>query len=226
MFNWLKNKKTLPAFWLQYLEIVKAQPSRHTPLEELTYVVFDTETTGLNDRKDKILSIGAVKVSNNRFSISESLDFRLYQEYEVKQEAIQIHGLLPGKPEQQLSEIEAIQQFLKFVGNSIVVGHHVAFDVAMINRVLKRQVGNVKLKNKCIDTRNLAIRVEHVIKPDIVKPGNYTLDALCKRYHISMSDRHTAAGDAYITAVLLLKLIHRLKKRNMTNYGQLLKQNA
>ncbi|MCB0644764.1 MAG: hypothetical protein KDC44_24130, partial [Phaeodactylibacter sp.] len=84
--------------------------------------------------------------------------------------------------------------------------------------------GKARLQNRLVDTRDLAIRVEHVIKPDIVKPGNYTLDSLCRRYQIPMSDRHTAAGDAYITAILLLKMLHRLKKRGIANFGQLLSQ--
>jgi len=79
-----------------------------------------------------------------------------------------------------------------------------------------------QLKNKYLDTAKLAIRVEHLHPTQLLKPSDYTLDALCNRYKIPMHDRHTAAGDALLTSLLSLKLLSKLKKRGVKTLGDLL----
>ncbi|HKK78702.1 MAG TPA: hypothetical protein VJ933_03695, partial [Phaeodactylibacter sp.] len=78
----------------------------------------------------------------------------------------------------------------------------------------------VKLKNKGVDTAVLARRLAN--HPQLAKRGAFGLDQLCQDYHIPMSDRHTAAGDAYITAILLMKMLRRLEKRGVRTLGDLL----
>jgi len=102
----------------------------------------------------------------------------------------------------------------------VLVGHHLRFDISILNEALKKRHAG-KLRNPLIDTRDLALRVEKGRGGHDDQPGNYSLDALCQRYHIPGSDRHTAAGDAYITAILLLKLLGRLRKRGVIKLGEI-----
>ena len=90
----------------------------------------------------------------------------------------------------------------------------------MVNKVLQRELRQ-KLKNKVLDTSHLARRL--ALKPQHARPGTFGLDNLCRLYQIPMHDRHTAGGDAFITAVLLLKLLARLRKRGVHTLGDLLK---
>jgi len=225
MFNWLRNIRSInhdsPPFWRQYLAAFDTKLDLRQLIEEGDFVVFDTETTGLNVKKDKILSIGAVRVKNWEIDLSDSFDHLVNQEYQSEnQQSITIHGILPVLREESLEEEQAIQAFLDYVGNSILVGHHVAFDIRMVNKSLRR-LKLSKLKNKHLDTAYLANRVQ----------GNYNhmqnqrlgLDELCQKYGISPTDRHTAAGDAFLTAILFMKLLYKLKKRGVRNLADLLR---
>lgn len=225
IFNWvtkiLGTSRDHPEFWRQYLASFDGTLGNRTPIEEIGFVVFDTETTGLDSRKDRILSIGAVKVQNWQIDLRQSLDCYVQQSYQPVGETIEVHGILPGTHnEYNIDEIEAVKQFVGYCHNSILVGHHVAFDISMVNQVLKGMIGQ-RLVNKRLDTAALAVRVSE--KKDYEQPGTYGLDTLCKKYKIPMSDRHTAAGDAFITAVLLMKLLARLKSRGVKTMGDLLR---
>ncbi|MBK8492479.1 MAG: 3'-5' exonuclease [Saprospirales bacterium] len=212
-----------PQFWLDYLDQNRYPPGKNTPLEEVCFVVFDTETTGLNPRTDKILSIGAVRVKGEQMDLNLTFErILLHENIPINKEAIGIHGILPGKSLTGREEGPALADFLSFIGNSILVGHHLQFDIAIVNEALRRHKAG-KLKNPFLDTRLLAIRLEKGLGAVDHQPGQYSLDALCQRYQITPSDRHTAAGDAYLTAILLLKLLSRLKKRGVKTLGQLLR---
>ena len=210
-----------PPFWESYLEQVSRAQSNKLPLEEVRFVVFDTETTGLQYKTDRILSIGAVEVQGGQIRTHQALDCVLQQpEAFLSKEAIPIHGILPGSSLQGLREGDALSAFLGFAGNAVLTGHHVTFDLAMLREALRRQ-GCGRLKNPTLDTRTLAIRLEKGRGATDPDAGRYSLDALCLRYDIPDSDRHTAAGDAYITAILLLKLLARLRKRGVKTLGEL-----
>ena len=225
IFNWLTNllgpSSDHPEFWRAYLASLDGALGKRMPIEEVCFVVFDTETTGLDPKKDRILSIGAVKVHNWQIDLSQRLDCYVQQSYQSPGATIEVHGILPGSNKaQDIDEIEAVKNFIEYCHNSVLVGHHVAFDISMVNQVLKGMIGQ-KLVNKSLDTASLASRVSE--KKDYEQPGTFALDDLCKKYRIPMSDRHTAAGDAFITAVLLMKLLARLKKRGVKTLGGLLR---
>lgn len=225
MFNIFKKKKTTyPVFWQNYLDNQSQQMIRSTPINDLTFVVFDTETTGLNPRKDKILSIGAVKVHAQTIAIEQQFGCYVSQEH-INRETIPIHGILQKGKYEKVAQDTAIISFVEYVGDAILVGHNVGFDVAIINQALSH-FGNLKLKNKIIDTAPLAIRADGHSRNTIINSDDYTLDSLCLQYRISMSDRHTASGDAFITAILLIKLLAKLKARGVHTVGELLKRRS
>ncbi|AUC81712.1 PolC-type DNA polymerase III [Lacinutrix sp. Bg11-31] len=200
--NWFKHK-TYPNFYNAYAESFKHQ---RKSLEATRFVVFDTETTGLNPNQDYILSIGTVTVQDFNINVADSLECYLQQDH-FNAETVEIHGLLKAGNITKIEETKAIKLFLKHIEGAVLVAHHIAFDVAMINQALKR-MDLPKLKNKLVDTGQLYKNTKYV-KED----KHYSLDQLCNTFNITMHDRHTASGDAYLTAVLFLKLSALLKKK-------------
>lgn len=210
-----------PEFWKEYLASFQGALGKKTPIGEVRFVVFDTETTGLDFRKDYILSIGAVSVQNWQIDLGRRLECYVQRSYRPSREAVAVHGILPGSNlARGIDEIEAVKRFVEYCHGSVLAGHHVGFDIAMVDQALRGLIGR-KLANKRIDTAALARRVSG--RNDYEQPGAYGLDALCRLYNIPMSDRHTAAGDAFITAVLLMKLLARLKKRGVHTLGDLMR---
>lgn len=219
MFGKLFQKTDYPEFWQQYVELMRRPLPGKTPLREVPFAVFDTETTGLNPPKDKLLSIGGVKVLGGEIDVAESLELLLEQDVAPAQEDIAIHGIIPAVNDKQAGMAEALRRFVQWCGPCVLAGHHVAFDIAMINAALQ-QHGCGKLRNRSVDTIQLSVRVSG--RKEFNAPGALGLDALASQYHIPAHDRHTAAGDAFITGILLLKLLNRLERRGVHTLGQLL----
>jgi DNA polymerase-3 subunit epsilon len=90
-------------------------------------------------------------------------------------------------------------------------------DMAFLRTIAKRGGSHLRVA-KLLDTRDLALRLE---RPEHVKPDEYGLDALCKRYRIPVEERHTAAGDALATALLLVVLLKGLQERGVRTAGEL-----
>ena len=189
-------------------------------IEETRFVVLDTETTGFDYENDRILCIGALVLQNNVISIQETLEIYLQQDHYDKSTA-QIHGILRDFVLQRPSELEALQQFLTFLGDSIIVAHHTIFDVTMINKALERN-NLPQLTNKTLDTAYLYKKT--LIKSHLFeRKDHYTLDDLADKFDISKKDRHTALGDAYITAIAFLKIVKKLREKKAINLNSLFK---
>ena len=219
LFKWLKKKgRPPPPFWRDYLARLSPPLPADLPLAKIPFVVFDTETTGLRQDRDRLLSIGALRVQGWKISPADSFEVYIRQEYEPEAANIAVHGILPGSPVDRLEEAAALEDFVRFVGNSVLVGHHVRFDIGMINAGLAPLVGN-RLRSPVLDTGRLARRL--LPATHILRPGELGLDALCRRYCIAPNDRHTAAGDAMLTALLLLKLLARLEERGVDTLKRL-----
>lgn len=202
----LKNQKPIPAI---------------RSIAQLEFTVFDTETTGLSIKDDYILSFGAVKIRNQAIQIETALE--LYPNSPKSgQKTAPIHGLIHH--ENQLSIREFAAQSLAYFGNSVLVAHHIGFDMEMMQKACK-PFGLEKLPNPMIDTMSLAIRLEHGPHADRSQynPEQYGLDSLCARYNILTEDRHTASGDAFLTAQLFLKLLKLAAAKGIKNFGQLIR---
>lgn len=210
-------KRNYPDFWMAYAKSFDlALPDT---LNDIRFVVFDTETTGLDIEKDRILSIGALSLQNNTITVNQGFEVYLYQ-YFYHAENISVHGILEEESKPRITELEAIQLSLAFLGNSVLVAHHAGFDRAMIDYALQRH-GLPKLKNKFLDTSALYKRTL-IASPLLQKQEHYSLDELAEKFDIPTTDRHTALGDAYITAIAFLKILGKLEgKRNFSVKGLL-----
>lgn len=189
-------------------------------IDTTRFVVLDTETTGFNYETDRILCIGALVLQNNTISIQESIEIFIVQEYYNKASA-QIHGILKDFILDRPNELEALQQFLVFLGDSIIIAHHTKFDITMINKALERN-GLPELKNKTLDTAVLYKKT--LIKSYLLeRKERYTLDDLADKFDISKKDRHTALGDAYITAIAFMKILKKLRENKEITLRELFK---
>lgn len=219
MFNiFKKTPQNLPRFWKEYEACFEKKPPEL--VKDTQFIVLDTETTGFSYKNDRMLSIGAVKVQGNNINVSDTFEYYIKQD-KFNPESVKIHGILPVDHPGAISEEEALVKFLKYIGNSILVAHHAHFDVTMINTSLKRH-NLPNLKNKVLDTGWLYKKT--LLNSNLInKEKNYSLDEIADAFIIETKDRHTATGDAYITAIAFLKILGRLDKKKDLKTKQLLK---
>ena len=203
MFSRIFNKN-MPEFWKDYNDHFKNKPPQR--IDEVRFIVFDTETTGLDIDIDRILAIGAISIFKSEMDVGDSLEIYLKQEI-FNADSVEIHGILKEGNTVKHTEKEAIISFLEYAKNAILVAHHAAFDVAMINAGLKR-MGLPKLKNKVLDT-GILFKKTNLCKN---KEKLYSLDQLSDTFNLRKHDRHTAPGDAFLTGLIFLKIISNLKK--------------
>ncbi len=195
MIGWIKNiNKEYPEFWKAYLSKFEKKSNR--------FVIICTETTGLSPNKDVILSIGSFSVINNSILIGDSFETIIAQYKFFQDNGISNEFTIESKMK-KLTEFQGIQTFIEFIENAILVGHHVDFDVDMINTALER-MGCGRLKNEALD-----IDIMHQKLHDI-NNKQFSLDELCEIYKIPKSDRNSSSEDAYKIALLFLKLKSRL----------------
>lgn len=193
---------------------------KNTNIEQTRFVVLDTETTGFDYENDRILCIGALILQDGIIAIQDSFEVYIEQDHYDKSTA-HIHGILKDFILKRPSELEALEQFLTFLGDSIIIAHHTIFDVTMMNKALERN-GLPTLENKTLDTAYLYKKTlieSHLFE----RKEHYTLDDLADKFDISKKDRHTALGDAYITAIAFLKIVKKLKEKKGINLNSLFK---
>lgn len=219
MINFFKKSKlNLPKYWLDYKNLFNTKLPEN--IEDITFVVLDTETTGFSYEEDRMLCIGALKLKNSDINIGDSFEVFIHQDH-YNQETAEIHGILKEGKATRLEELETLKLFLAYLKNSVIVAHHAGFDVTFINTALERH-GLPKLKNKILDTSTLYKKT--LIRSNLlVKKEHYSLDELAEKFSISVKDRHTALGDAYITAIAFLKILAKLKEKKITTLKQLLR---
>ena len=214
--RWPDVDANAPDWYRKYADHFGEGPELTLPVDTLKVAVLDAETTGLDVARDRMLSLGVLRITGNSISLADKLEGYLPTPPGFEgSAAVPIHGIIPNSSRYRLSEEpQLLERLLKYLGSDPIVGHHIGFDIAVINAALERY-GAGPLRNLVIDTGVLAKRLRPAgyWTPD----RDYSLDALARRYSIPLSDRHTALGDCYITAVLYLKLLRRLEvKRGST----------
>lgn len=182
------------------------------PLRSLTYVVFDTETTGLKPSQgDQVVSLAAVRVVNGRILTGETFNRIVNPGRPIPLESVKFHGItdemVQGKP--PLSVV--LPQFKAYAADAVLVAHNAAFDLKFI-RMRETECG-VVFDNRVLDTMLLSAYVDGTAE-------NQSLDAIAERYGITVTDRHTALGDSLVTAAVLLRLIDGLEAKGIATLDQ------
>lgn len=197
---------------------------RRTPISEVPYVVVDTELTGLDERKDSIVSIGAVRMTGSRIELGDTFYRLASPRTELSAASVMIHEITPSEVKAQPDIGSVLAEFLAFCGDAVLVGHFITIDLAFLNRELKRSQGT-RIQNPVLDTFSL---YEWLRKRDkarncpTTRMAGFRLYDIVKCFDIAVNGAHNAVMDAYITAQLLQRFFPLLAEAGVENIGDLL----
>ncbi|MFW5961229.1 MAG: exonuclease domain-containing protein [Desulfohalobiaceae bacterium] len=207
-----------PSNGLQFsrLQIMDQKKEGNDPLDrdlaDLTYTVFDTETTGMNPHAgDEIISISAVRVVHGRLQLQEIFDQLVNPQRRIPAESIKIHGIKQEMVEGQPVISEVLPVFKRFAQGTVLVAHNAYFDMHFLRR--KEKQAQVQLDNPVLDTALLS----WLIMPHQKDQG---LDAVAKRLGVRIYSRHTSLGDALTAAEILLALLPLLNYKGIRTVRQ------
>ncbi|MCB2228304.1 MAG: 3'-5' exonuclease [Desulfarculaceae bacterium] len=182
-----------------------------TPLDQCRFVVLDLETTGMDPEQDRVVSVGSLRIAQGRALLGESFAELVNPGRDIPAEAIKVHGITPDKIAHARHGAEVFEDWLGFLGRDILVAHYARFDLHFINHVMRERYG-FPLQNLIIDTVLMC--------QAIVLPGDpygiarhqkaCRLESLAARFGIPTPERHTALGDALITAMVFQRMLARL----------------
>ena len=183
-------------------------------LAELSYTVFDTETTGLEPSAgDEIISIGAVRIVNGRVLKQEIFEQLVNPRRPISRESTAIHGI-DGKQLANEPPIEKVlPRFHRFCEDTVLVAHNAAFDMRFLE--LKETATGVRFSQPVLDTLLLSA----VVHPSM---DNHHLDMIAERVGVRVIGRHTALGDALLTGEVFLRLVPLLAERGIVTLAHAL----
>lgn len=176
MLDWFKHiGKDYPDFWKEYISSFEEKSKR--------YVALTLETSGINPKKNVILSFAAIGIVDQNIMVSDHFEFSM-NDFET--------------------EAAAIQKFIEYIGNATLIGHRIYLDVEMINESLSK-INCGRLKNEALD-----IEIMHKKFFDIHEDKPISLNEIVSNYKITQADKNSNADDAFTIALLFLKLKSRL----------------
>ena len=183
-----------------------------TPLAALAYTVFDTETTGLDPAGgDEILQIGAARIVNGRLLRQEAFEQLVDPGRGIPAAGIPIHGITPDMLRGQPRIAQVLPAFYAFARDTVLVAHNAAFDLRFLQ--LKEAATGVRFEQPVLDTLLLSALVHP-------QQESHRLEAIAERFGVPVIGRHTALGDALVTAEVFLKLLPLLQGLGITTLGQ------
>jgi DNA polymerase-3 subunit epsilon len=198
VFEWLRRARTREA----------QAPQR--------WVVLDVETSGFDPTKDGLISVGAVAIrSDGRVLPGDALEIVYRQDEASSRENILVHGIGVQAQEGGVDPVQATRAFLDYVGTAPILAFHAPFDRGFLARAVKVFV-NQPFDNPWLDLAELAPALDPQAKLK-------SLDEWLARYGIEVSVRHSAAADAFATALLALRLLPKAKQQGVQDFAGLQK---
>lgn len=194
-----------------YRQAFESTWADQTSVDAVRFVVLDSETTGLDPRNDRIITIGAVAVVDREIVLGDSFEALVKVSHNTS--AVAVHGVTRDQSRHGVEEPEALARFLAYLKDGVIVGHHIGHDIGALNAGYERH-WDFQLDNRSLDTMDLTLHLERegafAGRPPVRR---FTLDALCEMFCVIPHDRHTAGGDAFLTAQVFLRLL-RLASRH------------
>lgn len=219
-----RRQQPLPVGIQRYLDA--PQPDMQLPWRAVPYTVLDIETTGLNPRRDAMLSIGMVEIENGRIQ----LDRRWYtllrppDDIVVSPESIRIHGLFRSDVAHAPSPLDVLPELLSRLCGRVLIVHFAPIDIDFLNRAL-RSFWGITLRGPALDTVLLAQTLYHHERWTAGDDGMNPTTALCtlaEQAGLPIHAQHNALGDALTTAQLFLSQATRMERRGMSTLRKLL----
>lgn len=194
------------------------------PLQEYNFVVFDLELTGMNRKKDEIISIGAVKIRDLQIDLGQTFHSYIRPNKLDHTEATLVHRITPEQLKNAPPLSEVIPKFVAFAGKDLLVGHYVSLDMSFLHRATET-VLNGSLINPGIDTMRMAKGYKRVRLGYYHDRGEtshkYSLSDLSSEFNLPVFNPHDAFEDAMQTAYLFLFLIKKFKKGGLVSLRDL-----
>jgi len=183
-------------------------------LADLTYTVFDTETTGLQPSQgDEIIQFGAVRIVNGRMLRGESFEQLVDPRRRMSAESISIHGLRQDMVDGQPTIDKVLPNFQRFCEDTVLVAHNASFDMRFLQ--LKEESTGIRFTQPVLDTLLLSA----VIHPN---QESHKLELIAERLGIPIVGRHTALGDAIVTGEVFLRMVPLLNDMGIHTLGEAL----
>ncbi len=181
-------------------------------LSELAYTVFDTETTGLNPAGgDEIIQVGAVRIVNGKLLRHETFDQLVDPKRKIPAITIPIHGITQDMVKGQPDIAQVLPALHAFAQDTVLVAHNAAFDMRCLQ--VKEEATGVVFDQPVMDTLLLSA----VVHP---QQESHRLEAIAERFNVDVVGRHTALGDAMVTAEVFLQLVPLLAEQGILTVGQ------
>lgn len=226
--GWLSDKLS----WLRQTDDIIVANNRYfgdldrtKGLTDYTYVVYDTELTGLNKRKDEIISIGAVRIRDMRIDLGETFHCYVRPQNLDHTRATLIHKITPEQLKAAPPLEEVLPLFLKFIETDLLVGHCVRIDTGFLNKAT-RMLYNGIVANPNLDTMRMAQVYKQSVLNDF--PGNYqtgngeySLQKLSAELNLPFFEAHDALEDALQTAYLFIFLVKKLGTVGINSINEL-----
>lgn len=176
---------------------------KHVPLLDATYVIFDTETTGLSAMYDRVIELSAVKMKNS--NVIDQFEEFIDPGFHLSEQTTNLTSITDEMVHGSKSEEEVFKLFRDFCGDAIVVGHNVTFDMGFMNKGYVRH-GMHEMANPIIDTLTLA----RFLYPNL---RGYRLNTLAKKFDVNLEHHHRAIYDAETTGHLNYLFLKDAEKR-------------
>ena len=186
-------------------------------LSDMCFSVFDTETTGLLPHKDDVVQLGAVRVLNGRIIEGETINQLVDPGRPIPPASTKVHKVTDAMVQGQPNILTVAKRFHSFSQDAVIVAHNAPFDMAFLRRHAKET--GVTWDHPILDTVLLSAVLFGASE-------THTLDALCDRLNVGIPPelRHTALGDAYATAEVLVRMLPMLEARGLETFGAVLEE--